>query len=157
MTNQLIVKDMQSQINDYFKVQRIVKEFKDAKFFTTNHYKTIVEKILFFSAGATNIILYFSAIAQLSNKLLIWSFAVAISMFLLTRFGNDLIITRLITRTIASIIWDAKIDEKVSKIKSDSRDELYLLRETIELMVNADRAWRIVAEDALAIREYRMI
>ena len=143
-----------NQFNEFYTVNGIVKDFKEARLWTSLGYREKVEKFIVFSLMGLCLALLISAFASMSDKLFIWFIITGIVTFTFTRFLYGFI-PKFITKLIVKIIWGLTIDMKVDEIKYASRRELYLHKEVIQSMMR-DYTWKQVAEDAIAIKEYRL-
>ena len=147
---------MNAQLNDYFYTQRLVKEFKEAEPSTVYDYQEKFHKGLMLTGAISCLLSIIMAFILMSQNFLILFFVIGFLSIGLARFGYSLVLPVLITKGIVYLFLDGKIDEKASKIKRNSRNELYLLKDVIESMTKAEKSWREVAEDAIAIKEYRL-
>ena len=144
---------MNAQLNDYFKVQSLVGQFKSAESMTSYPYERKVETTLIILSLLTCIFMLITAVNQNSNYLLILSIAVIIATALCIKFDNAFI-PSLFIKGFTDIIWGYTITKKVIEIKRITRDELYDMKATINSMLKAEKEWREVAKDAKNINDW---
>ena len=141
-------------INQFFRVQHAVAQYKDARFFTTNHYEKKLETALTMTICMMGFASLISSFIFMSTTFLIWGMGLGIALFLYSQFSNSSLF-KFIRKSIVSLIWGSLIEQKVYTIKSNARFQLYELKNVIQDMAYNVKEWRNSANTARDIMEFR--
>lgn len=141
-------------INQFFLVQHLVSQYRDACFLSSYPYEKRAENALVVSICLVTLSFILASFILMSETLMIWGIGLAGLLFLYTKFNNSRLV-KFARKRMALLVWEIQIEKKILQLKSDAHFRLYEFKNVIHDMSKSTIEWQRTAQEAKNILEFR--